>query len=534
MNTSARTAKSINVDWSLQPRSDEEGRWIATVLKIIPEGCQYPATQFLIPITLSVIDGHLCGHSVLVEGLPTLIDNPTVEDRNAVLTALSRAKFIEESKVAGVSLIRPLQRLTDILGKPKSELLNHSRALGLHTWSDHPAVDALTDTIYADHFGPKRSKAKRKLLRLVLLELYLAWATDPTLKLTVSRNNNSYPRGRYNGMGVTKTIKDVLDRLQEAELIRQTLGFNDRLSSKGYVSRIWPTGKLTTIFRAVDFGPGDIDTHHGQETIVLNRPGSKPKKKERIDYTDTDETDRMRLLLSDYNALLAQTDIDIRDVEGPIELSPDDTGHPRLLYVSQHNKFVYRVFNHGSFDKGGRFFGGWWRDCPKDLRPLITINGEDTIERDFPGMLPTLLYAEAGIDYWSEVGGDPYILLDPPASVTNIATRDFCKTLFHAAINADSETSALKSLLGKGQKLARLRLILDLLKEKHRPIADRFGTGCGHDMMNKESKITERIIDHFTRKGIPVLTVHDSYIVARVQEKELARHMHLLFHPCQS
>ncbi|TYR33707.1 hypothetical protein FY036_06525 [Mesorhizobium microcysteis] len=498
MNALTRTAKFMNVDWSLQPRNDEEGRWIAAVVDAIPkESLRHPATQFLIPIILSVIDGYLCGHSVLVDGLPTHIEDPSVDDRDAVLSALSAVKLIKANEANGEGYYDPCQRLTDTLGKPKSVLLNHSRPLGLHTWSDYPAVDALTDTIYADHFGPKQSTVRRKLLRLVLLELYLAWTTDPTLKLTVSRNNNDYPRDRYNGMGITKTIIDVINILRDAGLIRQAIGFNDRLSSKGYISRIWPTGKLTAMFGQAGFEPEDIDTHHRQETIVLNRPSSKPKVNERIDYDDTEETHRMRALLGEYNSLLARTDIGI----------PSRDTNP-------HDKFVYRVFNRGSFEMGGRFYGGWWQDCSKAERALITIDAEETIELDFPGMLPTLLYAEAGIDYWSEVGSDPYTLVDPPASVASIATREFCKTLFHAAVNAENETSALRSVLGKGQKLTHLRQILDLLKEKHRPIADSFGTGCGHEMMNKESKIAERIIEHFTQKGIPVLTVHDSYIVA--------------------
>lgn len=525
----------IAVDWSRQPHSREEGRWIAIVSVITSKESesklQYPSSQFLIPITLSVVDGYLGGRAVVVDGLPTHIQNPTIKDRDFVITALSNAGFIsiEGREGTGVS-ISPSKRLTDTLGKRKSELLDRSRPLGLHTWSDHPAVVELTDTVYAAHFGPRRSKVTSKLLRLLLLELYLAWSTDPSLKLYVPRSNNDYPESRYNGLGVKRTIIKVLDGLRDAGLIRQADGFWDRFDGRGKRSRIWPTGKLIAMFKVAGFGPEDIDTHRNQETVVLNRPIPGTRKKERIEYTDTDETDRMRTLLSDYNSLLARTAITLPGAEAFIEREPDEDDNGER-FISLHDTFVYRVFNRASFDKGGRFYGGWWQDCPKELRRHILIDGNETVERDFPGMLPTLLYAEAGIDYRPQIeaGVDPYVLDDLPPSLASIATRDLCKKLFAAAINATNEQKAIEGVSGKGLTHAKLRAILALLKEKHQPIANRFGSGVGLKMMNREAQITERIIEHFTQQGIPVLTVHDSYIVAREHEKELDEQMQLAF-----
>jgi hypothetical protein len=82
------------------------------------------------------------------------------------------------------------------------------------------------------------------------------------------------------------------------------------------------------------------------------------------------------------------------------------------------------------------------------------------------------------------------------------------------------------------------RTILSLLKDKHHLIADRFcpdaglkatNTGAGLKAMNTDAKITERIISYFTRKGIPVLTIHDSYIVPVGHELELMGQMQSAF-----
>ena len=58
---------------------------------------------------------------------------------------------------------------------------------------------------------------------------------------------------------------------------------------------------------------------------------------------------------------------------------------------------LHRVFNRSSFNLGGRLYGAWWENIPKELRQCITINGNPTIELDFPHLHPTLLYIEAGV-----------------------------------------------------------------------------------------------------------------------------------------
>ena len=59
---------------------------------------------------------------------------------------------------------------------------------------------------------------------------------------------------------------------------------------------------------------------------------------------------------------------------------------------------LHRVFNQGSFSLGGRFYGGWWQNIPAECRAAITINGDPTIEMDYPRLHPTLLYDELGLE----------------------------------------------------------------------------------------------------------------------------------------
>ena len=43
--------------------------------------------------------------------------------------------------------------------------------------------------------------------------------------------------------------------------------------------------------------------------------------------------------------------------------------------------------------------------------------------------------------------------------------------------------------------------------------------------MALDGRITEKIIEHFTNRGIPILTVHDSYIIESSYENELMETM---------
>jgi len=60
----------------------------------------------------------------------------------------------------------------------------HSRPLDVHRWSEHPEVKGLVDKIWDEYVeetvpekvrGPKPKLAYRKQLRVIILDLYVAW-----------------------------------------------------------------------------------------------------------------------------------------------------------------------------------------------------------------------------------------------------------------------------------------------------------------------------------------------------------------------
>lgn len=407
---------------------------------------------------------------------------------------------------------------SDSARRIKATILDHSQPLDVHRWSDHPETNVFVDEIYARYFEGGNSGIRKRHLKVVLLDLYVRWAIDPTLKTAVSLNVDSYQaRSRYNAIHLSKLTIEIVERLAEVGLIDLVKGFYDRINPENSRdSRIWPRSELTRLFVQARFGIMDVSKHPGEEVIILRAPHpQKPKKQIEVDYTDDDKTNGMRNRLRAYNALITSTFVDIPTLETPlIELAGD-----KRLHVNQSDKFTRRVFNRGVFDKGGRFYGGWWQRCPKEVRKGIFLDDKPTVEIDFSGLHIVTLYANKGIDYWQEVGTDPYELHLPEWA--GPVPRSVCKLLMLVSINAKDETSAFQAYRseaetgpdGKGASDEKLRAVLNGLRKKHTAICENFANDAGINLMKQDGDITDRILTTFTEAGIPILSIHDSYIV---------------------
>ena len=67
----------------------------------------------------------------------------------------------------------------------------------------------------------------------------------------------------------------------------------------------------------------------------------------------------------------------------------------------------------------------------------------------------------------------------------------------------------------------QLSELLESLKLKHARVADQLASGVGISLMKTDSEITARIISHFIDLDVPILTIHDSYLVPLGYEYEL-------------
>jgi hypothetical protein len=106
--------------------------------------------------------------------------------------------------------------------KPKlPEELEHSRPLDVHKWSDFKDVNAFIDVIWDEFFSSSypvnakagnRSKSKpKKQLKVLLLDLYVAWLSDPTLLVGIGLSKSDYKaKSRYNELHISFELVNIV------------------------------------------------------------------------------------------------------------------------------------------------------------------------------------------------------------------------------------------------------------------------------------------------------------------------------------
>ncbi len=190
---------------------------------------------------------------------------------------------------------------------------------------------------------------------------------------------------------------------------------------------------------------------------------------------------------------------------------------------------VRRVFSRASWERNGRFYGGWWQMMSKEIRQQIHINDQPTVEIDFKGLHVTILSFERGV----QLTGDPYTLAEPPFPAAVEDQRGAMKKLVLTAINAKSASAAFSAFrdgFGKGAPEATLTNIelqaaVDKFTEMHPQLTDCMFADEGIRLMWRDSEVARAVIDMMTAAGIPVLCIHDSFIVDQQHQDFLQAQM---------
>ena len=422
----------------------------------------------------------------------------------------------------------------------------HSRPLDVHRWSDHPEATKLRDTIWNQYFkekfliGGQGNKAKsepKKQFKILLLDLYVAWLDDPELSIGVGMSKSAFKtNSRYNSLFISSKIIDIINHAHAVGLIDKKTGSEQ----SGKTTRIRASALLATVFEQADLSLFDMTQEYpSKEVIILNQKEYKDEKEitKAVDYLDTDYLPicDMRQELHEYNALLWRTHVEIPTLEEPLIEQPywdKKAGKikTRRVRLTQDNKFVRRVFYRANWNLGGRFHGGWWQSIKEDLRKQIYINDQSTVEQDYSGLHVNLLYGLKEIQPPLE---DHYkvehLLLDFSAK----EQRNIVKGVVLNAINANSTKSAYAAFRQqqetgsreKSLKDKQLELLLEAFKKKHPKIQESLCSDKGVELMHMDGRITAKVIKHFTNKGIPILSVHDSYITQNRYSGELRKVM---------
>jgi len=274
----------------------------------------------------------------------------------------------------------------------------HSRPIDVHRWSDHPEVKEFVGRIWDEYLpaevvgksGPKPKMAFRKQLRVLILDLYVAWLDDPELCIGVSMSVNAWKTGsRYNALHLSKKLIPIIKALHKADLIDLNKGSYGSEGARGNrTTRIRASEELQEWFAKAKFERDDVVRAKGEEVIIL-----KDESKKQVEYVDTPETNRMREDLAAYNELITGSFIDIPSLQDPV-IETAKYGESKKVRLNSGR--THRTFSRSNWDMNGRFYGGWWQQISSDWRAKITIDTEPTIEADYQGLHVAMLYAEAG------------------------------------------------------------------------------------------------------------------------------------------
>jgi len=422
----------------------------------------------------------------------------------------------------------------------RAEIMN-SKLLDIHHWSEHGNVKKGVEALAEECCF--RDRRYMSCLKVLLLNLYLTWRIDPDMYVAYSRDEKQYnKRGRFSNR---RFSYDVLIATVEALL---QLGYIDNEPGSQYLwddvneelyqatSRMRATRRLIRLIVKLKIKTKMVQRSVQDDVIVLKSETRKEKrgrktvrKKDVIEFTEEpNHVSESRRRLEAYNALLQDTYIDVDDEH----LTKKEKGKIRQYDLDLTRKRVYRIFSNAKWDEGGRFYRAWWMGCPKILRKYIVINGDYTVELDYSGIHIQLLYAMKGINYAAKQE-DAYTLDGFPY-------RDLNKLVFLTAINAKNE---LNTVLGVWNQLHEdgkpmpyglkghdtIYRTIDALKAKHPQIADMIASGEGVRLQFIDSQIAEHVVEYFTERRIPILTVHDSFICAAIDEHVLLDQMKLAF-----
>lgn len=392
--------------------------------------------------------------------------------------------------------------------------------------SSDSVVNDLSEHIWNELSGIDKTKLvnkKKKFLTTVILNCAMI-ANISDKRIRYSRNKNSYKvPARYRIVNNTySTFISIIDALENSQYICNDI--ETKALGNSLQSTFYPTYKLLKHLEKIDSSMYFF-TPYLEPIILRDENGIS------IDYRDTSEIIDARKELKAYNDIRSKFTLSLKNI--PVEITNSNETAKilnRFTYEGKNKNeliikptYAHRVYNE-SFERGGRYYGTIETQIPRELRPLILIDGHDTVEVDYSSYHIRMLYHLKEIDYKEDAygalaKGDPVL-------------RKVFKQIGLISINANSFNAAVQGYLYEVKKEKFLEgftdLSHDIVKKYttewmnfHSDIEEHFFSDAGARLQNQDSKIASKVIKHFVEKNEMILCIHDSFIVKKSLEAEL-------------
>jgi hypothetical protein len=382
---------------------------------------------------------------------------------------------------------------------------------------------------YKHHITLQRS------VSILVKDALIAHATHPYAPVPISKRPETYGSSHieYRGVPFRMHIECVYPTLLAKNYLQVLKkGYLDRTQGKGKREIYAATEKLIDFFKFdepldVEYSNNTLATRLtvSNQSIPLSPPVVVSIKKDLVkDVHIPPKTKAHKIIknrVEHLNTHLKHYWIDLKLTPEQWEKMSqgwqDKNGNYHTLNLTKRS--LYRVFHDDNLKTGGRFYGGWWQEIPSKFRQNIIVNGKETVECDFSGLHPSILYAKEK----HSIPADPYGPIAGPKH------RDIIKRCFNAMLN--SKTRMTRAPKGIDIKPTGLKWneIVKQIEEFHAPIKHYFFTSAGMWLMREDSELAEKIMMEYFKSYQFCLPVHDSFIVFYSWEQDLKDKMIKVF-----
>lgn len=401
----------------------------------------------------------------------------------------------------------------ETLAQPKDRPFN-----GFRTAKSAPALALVADVLnqvqaYEKRFNT-RTRARKPLdqqaferqIEAIVSDLVHREVTAPGGGLAISFSKRVLGSSdRYRPKVLSKTLPDVIRIMEKPEMafVELEIGYSNAFDHTLNRQTAIRAGKrLRTRIAEHELTTADFGLDKTEEIIVL-----KSSKEDHFDkgawsqYLDTAQTRALRDDLGRINEWLQEADIDFLPLDG-MEKTVDAT-----------NRRLRRYFNNGSFEQGGRFFGGFWQNLSKrQRRDGILIDGMYVVTLDYGQMAPRMVYGLAGVQPHFD---DAY----KAPGLENC--REGVKKLFNAMLHSEKPLERYpqetRTLFPRRYGVTE---VMTMIQEFHSPIGDYFYRGHGMHLQYQESQVLSALLMKLMNEDIVALPIHDAVIVPAAYEED--------------
>ena len=375
-----------------------------------------------------------------------------------------------------------------------------------------------------------RQGTQFKALKLLLCNMYI----QGQRQVRVSRRKQPLGGKKDNPIDIKySAINGSLDKLEANGYIIQELGSHEEKK----MTTMMPTERLMQWFEDTGWSDEGVDKRVG--TYITLRKAKKDNGKSiYIDYEDTDYSKWLSEEIKKYDQLLNSSRIML--------LNEDGTEDREFKKFTVQRKFIRHNFKdkNTEFAFGGRMPGPW-TNLSSELRKNITINGQPTIELDRKASHLNAMYQViTGAPY--PYDDDPYHIVVDGYPVPRHIAKNFSSFMQGSKSTRGAAQSvinhykydALKVKNPKDKDIKKYEEYIEFKKKvmpldiaqailnKHPKISKYYNNKkvYGDLISCWESDIVFEVVMELTKRGIPCLTIYDSFIVP-LEYEELVDNM---------